>query len=101
MYIHKTVFGRHVKYLLRVSYRDGRSIRKSTLLNLTKWDKNHLVALREALQMKRANRGKTLESAADQEILRLVSENGWRSASTPFQILSALDRRQRFKRVAK
>lgn len=78
MHIHQIRSGKHRQYLkllLRESYRDGRSIGKYTVANLSGWSKEQIALLEEALAAKRACRGTPLEDQADCQIFSLVLSN--------------------------
>jgi hypothetical protein len=57
MHIHKIKFGKHVKRLLRISYREGNAIKKFTLANLSGWSEEDLRTLQDLLQAKREASG--------------------------------------------
>lgn len=85
MYIHRSKFKGHNKYLLRASYRRAGRTGKVTLLSLTQWSAEAIARLEAALQLKRASRGKLeQEIQADELTLSVLYEQGlvphsWRS----------------------
>lgn len=73
MHIHKIKFGKHVKRLLRVSYRDGGTVKKFTLANLSSWSPDDLAQLESLLQAKRAASGKDLRKELGIRIFGFVA----------------------------
>jgi hypothetical protein len=74
MHIHTIKFGKHIKRLLRVSYREGRVVRKHTITNLTRWHDDDLSALSQALAFRRECRDASLKEQADRQIYGTLLE---------------------------
>lgn len=73
MHIHKIKSGDKVKLLLRVSYRDGGTVKKFTLANLSSWSQDDLIELERLLKAKRAASGKDLHKELGIRIFGFVA----------------------------
>jgi hypothetical protein len=91
MHIHKTKFRKHVKRLLRISYRDGGKVRKFTLVNLTRWTEEDLAHLERLLQAKREASGGDSRKELGARIFEFVASrtpeaNFWKLTCLPMVV---------------
>ena len=93
MHIHCVKFGKHVKRLLRISYREAGRVRKYTLANLTNFDQAALSAIEDAVNFRRYCRDIDLRRHIDMQIFNILSENTdpkrrWRLIGRPSSVRS-------------